>query len=275
MPELPEVETVRLGLLPALKGQVIKDVLVRRRDLRLPIPDDFEDRTIDQQVERITRRSKYLLLHLGSGDIIIIHLGMSGRIRIETGNPVDPDKHDHVEFITNSRHCIRFGDPRRFGFVDLISPGDGQTYPALSKLGPEPFDTTFDADYLLKKLAGKSVTMKAVLMDQRIVAGLGNIYVNEALFRAGISPRRKAANLSRTKARILIEIIRDVLSEAIEAGGSSLRDHRQTDGELGYFQHSFKVYGREGETCNQCQKSPIQRIVQQGRSTFYCSTCQR
>ncbi|MDV7340749.1 bifunctional DNA-formamidopyrimidine glycosylase/DNA-(apurinic or apyrimidinic site) lyase [Terasakiella sp. A23] len=275
MPELPEVETVRLGLLPALNGQVITDVIVRRRDLRTPVPEDFEDRVINQKVLGLDRRSKYVLVHLESGETIIIHLGMSGRIRIEEGNPPEPDKHDHIEFITQNRKCIRFGDPRRFGFVDLIEPDGIEIYPAIEKLGPEPLSDDFDAALLISKLKNKTTSMKAALMDQRIVAGLGNIYVNEALYRAGISPTKKAGKLTRPKAAKLVEVIKDVLTEAIAAGGSSLKDHRQTDGELGYFQHSFKVYGREGEPCTACNKGTIKRIVQQGRSTFHCSVCQQ
>lgn len=275
LPELPEVETVRRGLLPAMQGRVIKDVIVRRRDLRTPIPLDFEDRVRDQTIEQLTRRSKYILLHLKDGPVIILHLGMSGRIRIEDGNPPEPDKHDHVEFITDSRHCIRFGDPRRFGFVDLIEPGQEGSYPSLAKLGPEPLSAKFTGDLLYDKLRKRTTSMKAILMDQRIVAGLGNIYVNEALFRAGIRPQKKAGQLTRAQADRLVDEIRMVLEEAIAAGGSSLKDHRRTDGELGYFQHTFRVYGREGEMCQTCMASPIKRIVQQGRSTFYCSRCQQ
>ncbi len=275
MPELPEVETVRLGLLPALDGQVIKEVIVRRRDLRTPVPEDFEDRVRGQKVLNLSRRSKYVLIELESGETIIIHLGMSGRIRIEEGNPPEPDKHDHVEFMTESRKCIRFGDPRRFGFVDLIEPDGVNEYPSIAKLGPEPLSDDFDAKLLLDRLKGKTTTMKAALMDQRIVAGLGNIYVNEALYRAAVSPKKKAGKLTRAKAELLVSVIKDVLHDAIQAGGSSLKDHRQTDGELGYFQHSFQVYGREGETCTQCDNNVIKRIVQQGRSTFYCSSCQQ
>ncbi|WP_135081931.1 bifunctional DNA-formamidopyrimidine glycosylase/DNA-(apurinic or apyrimidinic site) lyase [Terasakiella sp. SH-1] len=275
MPELPEVETVRLGLLPALEGQVITDVIVRRRDLRTAVPEDFEDRVRGQKVLNLSRRSKYVLIELESGEQIIIHLGMSGRIRIEQGNPPEPDKHDHIEFITDSRKCIRFGDPRRFGFVDLIKPGKLEDYSSIVKLGPEPLSEDFHAGLLHQKLSGKTTTMKAALMDQRIVAGLGNIYVNEALHRARVSPKKLAGKLSRPKAEKLVEVIKEVLKEAIAAGGSSLKDHRQTDGELGYFQHSFQVYGREGELCSLCQKNEIKRIVQQGRSTFYCSKCQQ
>ncbi|SCA56985.1 formamidopyrimidine/5-formyluracil/ 5-hydroxymethyluracil DNA glycosylase [Candidatus Terasakiella magnetica] len=275
MPELPEVETVRLGLLPALEGQIIKDVIVRRRDLRTPIPEDFEDHVRGQKVLSLKRRSKYVLVELENGQTIIIHLGMSGRIRIEEGNPPEPDKHDHVEFITDSRKCIRFGDPRRFGFVDLIKEGGVEKYPSIMKLGPEPLSEAFSGALLHERFKGKTTSMKAALMDQRIVAGLGNIYVNEALFRSGILPTKKAGKLSKVKAEKLVGVIKEVLAEAIEAGGSSLKDHRQTDGELGYFQHSFKVYGREDELCSSCEESSIKRIVQQGRSTFYCSKCQQ
>lgn len=279
MPELPEVETVRRGLLPALEGAVITDVVVRRRDMRRPVPEDFEKRVEGQRVLSLSRRSKYILVLLESGEQIIIHLGMSGRIRIFEGNPEEPDKHDHVEFITDSRKCIRYGDPRRFGFVDLVKVGEESIYPPLVKLGPEPLDEAFNGAMLFERFKGKTTSMKAVLMDQRIIAGLGNIYVNEALYRSAILPTKKAGQLSLKKTKILAEVIKDVLLEAIEAGGSSLKDHRQTDGELGYFQHSFQVYGREGEPCKLCENnhksSRVKRIVQQGRSTFYCSSCQR
>jgi len=279
MPELPEVETVRRGLLPALEGAVITDVVVRRRDMRRPVPEDFEKRVEGQRVLSLSRRSKYILVLLESGEQIIIHLGMSGRIRIFEGNPEEPDKHDHVEFITDSRKCIRYGDPRRFGFVDLVKVGEESIYPPLVKLGPEPLDEAFNGTMLFERFKGKTTSMKAALMDQRIIAGLGNIYVNEALYRSAILPTKKAGQLSLKKTKILAEVIKDVLLEAIEAGGSSLKDHRQTDGELGYFQHSFQVYGREGEPCKLCENnhksSRVKRIVQQGRSTFYCSSCQR
>lgn len=275
LPELPEVETVRRGLLPALEGRILKDVIVRRRDLRTPVPQDFEDRVRGRTVKELGRRSKYILLHLDDGTCIIIHLGMSGRIRIETGNPPEPDKHDHIEFLTDSRHCIRFGDPRRFGFVDLIEQGQVDSYPSLAKLGPEPLGAAFTSSLLYERLRGRTTTMKAILMDQRIVAGLGNIYVNEALFRAGIDPQKQAGLLTEKQAARLVEVIRIVLQDAITAGGSSLKDHRQTNGELGYFQHSFQVYARENEECCNCRDGIIKRIVQQGRSTFYCSSCQQ
>jgi len=275
LPELPEVETVRRGLQPAMQGRVIKDVIVRRRDLRRPIALDFEERVRGLRVEKLMRRSKYILLYLQDGPCIILHLGMSGRIRIEDGNPPEPDKHDHVEFITDSRQCIRFGDPRRFGFVDLIEPEALEAHPSLAKLGPEPLSDTFSGDFLYNKLRKRTTSMKAILMDQRIVAGLGNIYVNEALFRSGIRPQKKAGQLTRAQAVRLVAEIKAVLEEAIAAGGSSLKDHRRTDGELGYFQHTFRVYGREGEMCQTCTQTPIKRIVQQGRSTFYCSRCQQ
>lgn len=275
LPELPEVETVRLGLIPAMEGHVIQEVIVRRRDLRTPVPEDFEDRVRGQKVLSLSRRSKYVLILLENGETIIIHLGMSGRIRIEEGNPPEPDKHDHVEFITDQRKCIRFGDPRRFGFVDLIEEGTIESYPSIQKLGPEPLSADFTSDVLLKSFKGKTTSMKAALMDQRLIAGLGNIYVNEALYRSKISPTKKAGKLTKAQAALLTQVIKDVLKEAIKAGGSSLKDHRQTDGELGYFQHSFQVYGREDEECSQCKTERIKRIVQQGRSTFYCSSCQQ
>lgn len=275
MPELPEVETVCAGLRTALEGARLQDVTVRRHDLRRPIPEDFVNRIRGQKVLAIKRRSKYILMELDSGLCLIVHLGMSGCMRILQGNPPPPDKHDHVEFMTDRRTCIRFADPRRFGFFDIIEAGELENDPALRKLGPEPFDPGFTAPYLKSALKNKTATMKAALMDQRIVAGLGNIYVNEALFRARISPTKKAGKLSLVAAQRLVPVIVDVLNEAIASGGSSLRDHRRTDGELGYFQHNFQVYGRAGDPCPSCTTSAIRRIVQQGRSTFYCRICQK
>ncbi len=272
MPELPEVETVRRGLEPAMTGHVIADAQVNRPDLRWPLPDRMAERLTGQRVLRLRRRSKYILCDLDGGESLLIHLGMTGRMLIsgavvgEFFHPA-PLKHDHVVLTMDTGTRITFNDARRFGAMDLLAT-DG-THPLLAGLGPEPLGNTFDESYLATRLRGRS-PIKVALLDQRIVAGLGNIYVCEALFRARIDPRTPAGAVD---AAPLVPIIRDVLTEAIAAGGSSLKDYRQTGGELGYFQHNFRVYGREGQPCTVCG-TPIGRIVQGGRSTFFCPTCQ-
>ena len=283
MPELPEVETVRRGLAPAMTGQVIVRAQINRPDLRWPFPPRMAERLNRQTVLGLRRRSKYLLADLSSGESLLIHLGMSGRILI-SGDPLGhfvhdhpvPEKHDHVILYMDSGARITFNDPRRFGAMDLLATSQAESHTLLLRIGPEPLGNAFYAPYLAAALAGRNTPIKSALLDQRIVAGLGNIYVCEALFRAGLSPRRKAKNVSVTRVAALVPIIRDVLSEAIEAGGSSLRDFRQADGELGYFQHRFDVYGREGEACRkQGCDARIARVVQSGRSSFYCPACQR
>ncbi|MGI1662037.1 bifunctional DNA-formamidopyrimidine glycosylase/DNA-(apurinic or apyrimidinic site) lyase [Palleronia sp. KMU-117] len=283
MPELPEVETVRRGLLPVMEGQDIASAQVRRPDLRWPFPPRMAERLSGQHVVRLRRRSKYILADLGSGETLILHLGMSGRIlisgqmqgRFHHHHPA-PEKHDHVVLDMVNGARVTFNDARRFGAMDLAPTETVEDHPLLAGLGPEPFGNAFHEDYLVARLRGRNTPIKAALLDQRVVAGLGNIYVSEALFRAGISPRRKAGRIAAPRVRALVPIIRDVLSEAIEAGGSSLRDHRQTNGELGYFQHAFRVYDREGHACPTpgCTGT-IARIVQSGRSSFYCPSCQR
>lgn len=283
MPELPEVETVRRGLLPVMEGQAIVHADVRRPDLRWPFPDRMAERLTGQTVANLHRRSKYILADLTSGETLIIHLGMSGRILISGemagqfhhDHPA-PEKHDHVviDFANGGR--VTFNDARRFGAMDLAPTSKIDEHWLIRELGPEPLGNAFNDDYLVKALEGRRTPMKSALLDQKIVAGLGNIYVCEALNRARISPRRKAANLSKAKIAKLVPEIRDVLSEAIAAGGSSLRDYRQADGELGYFQHTFRAYDREGEGCrNEGCDGVIARIVQSGRSTYYCPKCQR
>jgi len=279
MPELPEVETVRRGLEPVMTGQRIVRALVNRPDLRWPFPANMADRLTGATVMALRRRSKYILADLDRGETLLVHLGMSGRMlvsgdalaRFVHDHPA-PEKHDHV--VNGAR--ITFNDPRRFGAMDLLPTATADLHPLLASIGPEPLGNAFDGRYLARQLMGRKTPIKSALLDQKIVAGLGNIYVCETLFRAGISPRRKAANLSAKRAEALVPIIRQVLSDAIEAGGSSLRDFRQADGELGYFQHSFDVYGREGEPCRRdgCTGAVI-RIVQSGRSSFYCTSCQR
>ncbi|WP_323768699.1 bifunctional DNA-formamidopyrimidine glycosylase/DNA-(apurinic or apyrimidinic site) lyase [Marinovum sp.] len=283
MPELPEVETVRRGLAPVMEGAVMAQVSVNRPDLRWPFPERMAERLAGQRVQRLRRRSKYILADLSSGETLLIHLGMSGRILI-SGDPLGqfvhdhpaPEKHDHVVFDMAGGARVTFNDPRRFGAMDLMATDRAEEHPLLAKLGPEPLGNAFSESYLTAALASRNTPVKSALLDQKIVAGLGNIYVCEALFRTGISPRRKARALSSARAATLVPAIRDVLTRAIAAGGSSLKDFRQADGELGYFQHSFDVYGREGQPCRRegCTGT-VARIVQSGRSSFYCPACQR
>lgn len=283
MPELPEVETVRRGLAPVMEGQVIARAQVNRPDLRWPFPPRMAERLTGQRVLGLRRRSKYILADLGSGETLLIHLGMSGRMLI-SGDPLGrfvhdhpaPEKHDHVVLHMDTGARITFNDPRRFGAMDLMPTATAEAHPLLARLGPEPLGNSFSEAYLGAALKGKNTPIKAALLDQRIVAGLGNIYVCEALFRARISPRRRAGQISAARAASLVPVIRDVIAEAIEAGGSSLRDFRQTDGELGYFQHRFDVYDREGQPCrHEGCPGTVRRIVQSGRSSFYCVKCQR
>ena len=282
MPELPEVETVRRGLLPVMEGRVIERADVNRPDLRWPFPVDMAARLTGARVERLWRRSKYILADLNRGETLIIHLGMSGRMQV-SGVPIGgffhnhpaPAKHDHVVLHMEGGGRVTFNDPRRFGAMDLTATQAVDRHKLLHTLGPEPFGNGFDEGTLSQALQRRTAPIKAVLLDQRVVAGLGNIYVCEVLFRAKIAPDAPANTLPARAAGRLVPTIRDVLAEAIAAGGSSLRDHRQADGALGYFQHSFKVYGRAGQACvtNGCHDH-IARAVQSGRSTFYCPTCQ-
>ena len=283
MPELPEVETVRRGLLPVMEGQIIARAQVNRPDLRWPFPPRMAERLTGARVTALRRRSKYILADLSTGETLLIHLGMSGRMLISGAvvgefhhhHPA-PEKHDHVVLDMEGGARVTFNDARRFGAMDLLETAKAERHPLLSDIGPEPLGNGFSESYLVARLAGKNTPIKAALLDQHLVAGLGNIYVCETLYRARIHPARKAGELGRAQAAALVPIIRDVLAEAIEAGGSSLRDYRQADGELGYFQHSFQVYGREGDPCATpgCG-STIARIVQSGRSSFFCPTCQR
>ncbi|MBT3907735.1 MAG: bifunctional DNA-formamidopyrimidine glycosylase/DNA-(apurinic or apyrimidinic site) lyase [Rhodospirillaceae bacterium] len=282
MPELPEVETVRRGLAPVLEGQRFTRVLQRRPDLRFPFPENFPERLRGRKITSVDRRAKYLLVRLDDGQVLIGHLGMSGRMTIFKAGDVlpEPGPHDHVVFETDGGTTVVFTDPRRFGFMDLVRPGELDSHKMLAKLGPEPLSNAFNGPALAAALKGRNTPIKAALLDQRVVAGLGNIYVSEALFRSGLSPRRKARTVQGGRAEKLAGRVRDVLLEAIEAGGSSLRDHRQTSGELGYFQHSFAVYGRAGQACPGCdcdmaKTGGIKQIVQSGRSTFYCAQRQR
>lgn len=281
MPELPEVETVRRGLIPHLEGKRIARAEARRPDLRWPLPPDLVQVLTGATITRLRRRSKYLLFDLDRGGALLMHLGMSGSLLVEGAglaefhrDPAVLPRHDHFIMQTEAGATITFNDARRFGMVDLIR--DGEAHPLLMQLGPEPFDEEFDTAYLVGRFKGKRVPVKQALLDQRIVAGLGNIYVSEALHRAGIDPRRAAGRIGAERITKLIAHIRDVLTDAIAAGGSSLRDHRQATGELGYFQHSFRVYDREGAPCPKLGCSGhIRKIVQGGRSSYFCGVCQR
>ena len=283
MPELPEVETVRQGLLPVLEGRRLKRVIARRGDLRFPLPQKFAERLTGRRVETLTRRAKYILAHLDGDEILIMHLGMSGRFSIEGGTvgsfvhaTPEAGKHDHIVFETDQGARVTFTDHRRFGMMDLFKASEASTYKYLAELGPEPLSAAFSAAVLDEALAGKRTPIKAALLDQRVVAGLGNIYVCEALFRAGISPKRLAATIVGARSRTLVPHIKAVLREAIKAGGSTLRDYKQASGELGYFQKVFSVYDREEEPClKKGCSGVVRRIVQSGRSTFFCATCQR
>jgi formamidopyrimidine-DNA glycosylase len=291
VPELPEVETVRTGLKPVLEGHTLTHVETRRGDLRIPFPNDFVRRLTGRKVKRLWRRAKYLMADLDNGETFVIHLGMSGRIAVyadgqerKLGKFVYPaappdagkGKHDHVVMQTDAPARIVFTDHRRFGLMTLIDTDRIEEHRLFKGLGVEPLSDQFDAAFLRTALKDKKTPIKSALLDQRVIAGLGNIYVCEALFRSGISPKRLAKSVSPARIAPLVRQIKAVLKEAVAAGGSSLRDHRRTDGEMGYFQKTFFVYDREGERCTAkgC-KAKIRRIVQAGRSTFYCPACQR
>ena len=274
MPELPEVETVRRGLSEAILNKSIEGVVVRRRDLRRPILRSFARRVLGRAVRTIDRRGKYLLLNLSDESVVIIHLGMSGRLVV--GWNGEPERHDHVILTLSDGMTVKFNDPRRFGSIDITTRQGLLGHQIIRSLGVEPLTEAFNEDWLSHRLLGRQGPIKNLLMDQSIVAGLGNIYVCESLFLAGISPRRAGANIRGVRAKRLVGSIRQVLTEAIEAGGSSLQDYVQASGELGYFQHRFKVYNREGRPCLNCPPpSRIIRLVQANRSTFFCSGCQR
>ncbi|MGB0086901.1 MAG: bifunctional DNA-formamidopyrimidine glycosylase/DNA-(apurinic or apyrimidinic site) lyase [Rhodomicrobiaceae bacterium] len=301
MPELPEVETVRLGLAPVLEGAVFSRVEQRRADLRFPLPENFAKRLEGRRVERLERRAKYLLAYLDDGQVLVMHLGMTGRFLVGSlvesdGGKVNSarmlgefahqaggsDKHDHIVFEMSNFAVIHYNDARRFGYMILIGANELAAHPLFRDLGIEPLGTEMNADYLAAKGAGRKQPLKAFLLDQHVVAGLGNIYACEALFRAGLSPVKPAAVLTEKNgkptaaAKKLATAIRAVLEDAIGAGGSSLRDYRKADGSLGYFQHRFAVYGREGKPCSRGScKGIVRRMVQSGRSTFYCDPCQK
>lgn len=293
MPELPEVETVRRGLEPAMSGAEIVRVEQRRPDLRFPLPENFAARLTGRVITGLGRRAKYLLLDLDDGQVLVMHLGMSGSFRVEgedgelvPGNFThDRSKaavHDHVVFHLSNGMRVTYNDPRRFGFMDLIARAGLEEHPFFRTLGIEPLGNALDGTRLAALMQGRRTPLKAALLDQSLIAGLGNIYVCEALHRAGLSPRRIAGTLARKngaptdRAHRLAATIREVLEAALVSGGSSLRDHRQTDGTLGYFQHQFRAYDREGEPCGTAGcGGVVGRIVQSGRSTFFCSSCQK
>jgi formamidopyrimidine-DNA glycosylase len=293
VPELPEVETVRAGLAPVMEGARIVRVEARRPDLRRPLPADFAKRLEGQTVTAVHRRAKYLKVELGSGDVLLMHLGMSGSFRVqqESGAQPPPAKidpaqaamtHDHVVIHLSSGAVVTFNDPRRFGLMLIVPRGELDAHPLMRDVGPEPLGSAFDAHLLAAACAGKKTSLKAALLDQTLVAGLGNIYACEALHRARLSPRRRAGTIATASGRpharavALVDAIKAVLHDAIRAGGSSLRDHRRTNGELGDFQHHFRVYDREGERCpNRGCGGTVRRIVQNGRSTFFCPKCQK
>ena len=275
MPELPEVETVRRGLALKMTGRTIVHAELRRQDLRRPFPPMLARTLTGAKVGALTRRGKYILIELDDSGTLLLHLGMSGRITAgPAGTPHAP--HDHVILTLDDGTVVRFNDARRFGLLDYMRRGEEHAHPLLAGMGPEPLEAGFDGTYLAGRLAEKITPIKAALLDQRVVAGLGNIYVCEALYRAGLSPRRIAATVTGARADRLAAAIRAVLSDAIAAGGSSLRDYVQADGELGYFQHKWAVYGREGEPCPGCTCAEgVRRLVQSGRSTFFCAKKQR
>jgi formamidopyrimidine-DNA glycosylase len=276
MPELPEVETVRRGLEPVLEGRILEKVEQRRPDLRWPIPEGFSERLTGRRVSRLERRAKYMLWFMDDDTVMILHLGMSGRVQISDHRPSQLDKHDHLVFTTDDGTVIRYNDARRFGMVDLTTAAAIGDHKLLAALGPEPMGNAFSGPALSAALDGRRSPIKTALLDQGVVCGLGNIYVCEALHMSGISPTRLAANVRGKRAERLVTSIREVLGAAIEAGGSSLRDHKQVNGELGYFQHSFRVYDREDDPCPKPDcGGTVRRIVQSGRSTFYCASCQR
>ncbi len=291
MPELPEVETVRRGLEAAMRGAQFSRVELRRRDLRFPFPKNFTAKLTGRKVENLRRRAKYILAELDHGQVLVLHLGMSGSFRIEDEKQAKTPggfhharskdvAHDHVVFHLSTGQRIIYNDPRRFGFMNILEANKLDDHALFRNLGIEPLGNELNATSLARLFAGKSAPLKTALGDQRLIAGLGNIYVNEALHRAGLSPRRAAGSIAgrngapTESAERLARAIREVLEEAVAAGGSSLRDHRQTNGELGYFQHKFRVYDREGQACPRCG-GVVKRIVQAGRATFFCGKCQK
>lgn len=274
MPELPEVETVCRGLALKLLGRRLTAVEQRRADLRFPFPPDFAARLSGRRIESIRRRAKYIIIELDDGMVLLVHLGMSGSMVVNERRPALLDRHDHVVFEIDNGTCVRFNDARRFGLMDLVSAAELDQHKLIRGLGLEPLSPDFNGASLAAMLKGRKTSVKLAIMDQRLVVGVGNIYASESLFRAGISPRRRAGTVQGERAAKLAAAIKQVLKEAIKVGGSTLRDYVQANGELGYFQHRWKVYDREGEACRVCG-GPIRKITQGARSTFYCPTDQR
>jgi formamidopyrimidine-DNA glycosylase len=282
MPELPEVETVRRGLEPVLVGNAFARVEQRRPDLRFPLPKDFGMRLSGRRIEALDRRAKYLLARLDDGEVLVMHLGMTGRFSINGSATKPPPKHEHIVFHLGDGTAVRYSDTRRFGLMDLVPAATLDSHALFKGLGVEPLSEALTPEWLAARLKGKANSIKAALVDQRLIAGLGNIYSGEALYRAGISPLRLAGSLATKsgkptkKTEALVAAVKAVLDDAIKAGGSTLRDYKRADGRLGRFQHRFKVYGREGKPCpGKGCGGTVRRVVQGGRSTFYCPTCQR
>jgi formamidopyrimidine-DNA glycosylase len=275
MPELPEVETVARGLAVRLEGRRIAKAETRRGDLRWPFPKGFAQRLTGRRVDKVRRRAKYIVAELDDGNALLAHLGMSGRMLLSKGRPAELEPHDHVILETDDGWCLRFNDARRFGMMDLVPLAKLEEHKLLRAVGPEPLGNAFSGPVLAAALKGKKTSIKAAILDQAVVAGVGNIYASEALFRARISPKRLAYTVQGERAEKLAAGIKSVLKDAIAAGGSSLRDYVQADGELGYFQHQWRVYDKEGQPCPEGCGGTIRRIVQGGRSTFYCPKCQR
>lgn len=274
MPELPEVETVCRGLQANIVGRYIDEVVVRRSKIRIPVPDDLPERVQGARIEQVERRAKYILIHLGNGYTMIAHLGMSGRMMVFSRLPKTHEKHDHIYLLLNDGQAAVFNDPRRFGLLTGCLTEELSGHPLLASLGPEPLGGDFTADYLYSQLRRRKQAVKPALMDQKLVVGVGNIYVAEALYRTGINPERAANKITKTQANLLVSAIHAVLAEAIASGGSTLRDYVDSAGASGYFQHQFDVYDREGKPCRNCAV-PITRMTQAGRSTFWCNSCQK
>jgi formamidopyrimidine-DNA glycosylase len=274
MPELPEVETVARGLARGLEGHRLVKVETRRGDLRWPFPKGFAKRLTGRRVDKVRRRAKYIVAELDDGNALLAHLGMTGRMLLTKGRPETLEPHDHVIFETDNGWVLRFNDARRFGMMDLVATDKLEQHKLIRGIGPEPLGNDFNGPVLAAALKGKKTSIKAAILDQKVVAGVGNIYASEALYRARISPKRMATTVQGDRAEKLAHAIKAVLNEAVAAGGSSLRDYVQADGELGYFQHKWRVYEKAGQPCPECG-GKIRRIVQGGRSTFYCPKCQR
>ncbi|USG61353.1 bifunctional DNA-formamidopyrimidine glycosylase/DNA-(apurinic or apyrimidinic site) lyase [Sneathiella marina] len=276
MPELPEVETVCRGLEQALVGDKFEKITLRRENLRFPFALNFAEALEAKKIISLRRRAKYILMTLEDGTVMIGHLGMSGSFRIDQGIVSEYEKHDHIVFHTENGITVRYHDPRRFGFMMLTNTDEMDKHPQLANIGPEPLGNEFGGPQLAERLAGRAAPVKTALLDQKVVAGIGNIYACEALFRSHISPKRKSSTIKGKRADLLAEAVRHVLNEAIASGGSTLRNYSQTSGELGYFQHRFQVYDKEGSDCpNEMCSGSVKRLIQSGRSTFYCPSCQR